>query len=125
MYNCSLFIYFFSITNTTFERLEVKKKRFQVLMSFVDHVVLFELSQCAFGCGAFGDAIVATNTSKNSLSKNFYGYAYASAVGKFFGFSNNKQTKIRIIIIVIDAKNISNLPKLCRFRFELEKFPYR
>ena len=94
MYNSSFNFYYFSNTNDTFERLDVKKKGFQVLMSFVDHVVFLELAQCTFGSGAFGDAIISTNTSKNSLSKNFHCYAYASAVGKFFRFSNDKQKKI-------------------------------
>lgn len=93
-------------------------------MSFVDHVVFLELPQCAFSCGAFSNAIIATNTTKNSLSKNFYSYAYASAVGKFFGFSNDKQTKYYFNAVIKSIKNL-NLPKLRRFWFKLEEFPYR
>lgn len=98
-------------------------------MSFVDHIVPFELSQSALCCSAFGNAIVAANATENSLAEDFDSYTHTSPVGELFRFSVNKKWFISDFLSTFVKCKQQNfpidLPELSCFWFELQKLSNR
>lgn len=69
-------------------------------MSFVDQVVLFELSQSALCSRAFCNPVISPNASEHAFAKDFDRHSHTTSIRELFWFAvdENKFYYQRIVI---------------------------
>lgn len=91
------------------------------LVSLVDHVVLFELSQRTFGCRALCDAVITPNAAENSLAENLNRHTNASTVRKLFRFTVRIKNRFDNVAVINKKPDKVQLTQTSLFQVQVQE----